>query len=152
MGETRNPWFPYFPSTSCVLLLPYSLLPYSLLLYSLTTLTSKYWSCVTFMTLGIFQYCAVRQNHDDCQWDTVEVIHQVTECIHFLSPLLRLICCSISRLMTQKLMKWASETSLFWWLLCCSSFMLILISRPVTHPTGWCSFETYYLISFAILA
>ena len=147
MGETRNPWFPYFPSASCVLLLPYSLL-----LYSLTTLTSKYWSCVTFMTLGIFQYGAVRQNHDDCQWDAVEVVHQVTECIHLLSPLLLLIYCSILRLMGQKLTKWASEKSLLLWWLCCGFFMRSLILLPATHPTAWCSFETYCLISFAILA
>ncbi len=33
----------------------------------LLIVTIKYLLCCTFITLGVFQHCAVRQDHDHCQ-------------------------------------------------------------------------------------
>jgi hypothetical protein len=52
-----------------------SLFPLCLLLFLyLLIMLIKYLLCCAFMTLSIFQNCAIRQNHNDCEWDSVEVI------------------------------------------------------------------------------
>jgi hypothetical protein len=41
---------------------------------TLLILTAKYLSIATLVALCAFQYCAIRQDHDDCECDAIEVI------------------------------------------------------------------------------
>jgi hypothetical protein len=42
--------------------------------YYLLILAAKYLGIATLIALGAFQYCAIRQDHDDCECDAIEVI------------------------------------------------------------------------------